>query len=813
MKKSNIFKLMMGIGAISGSAATISSCGKSITPHQNNPIPANALTPASLILFNDRQLRRPLLNSLTSKFGNQFINIQGAITATDIKKNIIISIENTPVKAATAQIAATVIINNNLIKMTAKANFYYSTKEYAITDISIIKSIPSDTPATGVFVKDKLYNPLVNAIKNKTKSNFIVLSNNITVSNIEKSKIIWIYGVPVKVSTAIVKTTVIIGDKNFGIKAQVHFYVNTEKYLFTNIVLESTIYPLHPDKHTIPSYPIKINATIEGAKIGLSKQLSSLKYSVVSDLKINVTKISANNIAIGTISYKLYESVIIATHYRINNLAFQTPLQWNKDHWETSDINSLLNSHNELAMRFAAVDYASYHGVVNGLNRKDLMLNYDYKNPDHILGYRDPNQKGLTPAQKSKIEAANHKLISAHFTIDGALKISYRALATTPSLTDQVARQAYTFTFTKTWKFNDKWSYDGHGAISDIKATLTEATKQYAVSQSDKKLPNNTNLIAVNNQDDQWIVRTNRQKIATIKFDQSQYDVDKQWSIKYAPIPSIPTFNVHATIQGAESGLTTQITSNISAVSDLSIKVSTVSNNNMATGIISYKLKNNDSKMKNIKFNIALKFNYHWEASNLNNLFNPDNQLAIQLAQISDSSWTHNNVLKSFNQNDSDLKYNYKNPDHIIGYQDPNQKGLTPVQKSKIEVANRHLISSQLTSDGALIINYRAQVMTKSATDQVTRQAYSFTLSQKWSFQNKYTDEGVGTVSNIKTTLTEAVKQAVALFPIQDGYSFVADPHQDNVWWVMLEGAKNTKITFDPLAKNPDNGWSFKSYN
>ncbi len=391
----------------------------------------------------------------------------------------------------------------------------------AITSCGYHQSKRDDNPAkiANLFSSSALVKPVNKALTTKTTTEF----SKVTINDFDQSMIK--YDKTNKVATVTLSGTVAIA--NVG----VNYYTLTLAYNFNNKVYSASAITLN-----INGDPYNVAMiTKESATVALKNQVEEL--STFSNVDISVDSILLGNIATGHISYRVYyKKYEVASHYIMSNLNFKVALKFNQasKKWITNDLNSLINPNKALAMSFAKIDYASYNGVMNRLqprrNMADKYLQYQYAAPAHLNNWTDTNTKGLTPAQVAKIKATNLKAIDTKLVGD-SLVVSYRAHAITTALTDKLQRNAYNFTYSKTWDFNDAKGYQDHGSISNISATLTEATKHYIFTLPNKTLTNNTHLVAKPNVTNSWSVVVNGKTIATVSFDPLQTDLKKDWSV------------------------------------------------------------------------------------------------------------------------------------------------------------------------------------------------------------------------------------------------------------------------------------------
>ncbi len=239
MKKSNIFKLIMGIGAISGSAATISSCGKSITPHQDNPIPANTLTPAREILtpassiFNNDNIQIPFTNAVKKQLNNQDLSISNITIKNAVYNQAdTFVINGSPISYSTADITARLIIKDKTINLTANIRFNANSQKYSFTNINVINGTSwSPTNAKQVFASKDFDSIVLNSIANKMiakKTDILKITHTVTVVNYVKVS---------SKSSATVKGSFTLNKVSYKFNEQITYYFNLNTYVVNQQVV------------------------------------------------------------------------------------------------------------------------------------------------------------------------------------------------------------------------------------------------------------------------------------------------------------------------------------------------------------------------------------------------------------------------------------------------------------------------------------------------------------------------------------------------------------------------------------------------
>ncbi len=507
MKKINLVTSLIGSSILVGSTMAITSCGHHQSKRDDNPAKIAAL-------FSSSALVKPVKQALTTKITTKF----SKVTINDFDQSMI-KYDKTN-KVATVALSGTVAISNVGVNYyTLTLTYDFNKKVYSGSAITLNTNGNPNSSAISIFTRNKLVGPVNQALSTKLKTTKF---SKVTINTLNQANVK--YNPTTQISTLAISGTVAIaeiGQNNYTLMMTYDF--NKQTYSSSAIKLSTNDNP----------YSVAI-ITKKGATIALKSQITEL--STFSNVDISVDAISRGNIATGHISYKVYEKYILGTHYIMKNLKFKTQLKFNKTSkiWTTSDLNSLINPNKALAMSFAKIDYASYHGVIHRLwssnNAADKDLNYQYSTPAHLNNWTDPNTKGLSPTQIAKIKASNIKAVDSKM-VGNSLVVSYRAHAITTSITDKSQRRAYNFTFSKTWDLTDDWGYEDHGSISNISATLTEATKHYIFTLPDKTLTDNTNLVAKPNVDNSWLVVVNGKAIATVSFDPLQTDLKKDWTV------------------------------------------------------------------------------------------------------------------------------------------------------------------------------------------------------------------------------------------------------------------------------------------
>ncbi len=218
-------------------------------------------------------------------------------------------------------------------------------------------------------------------------------------------------------------------------------------------------------------------------------------------------QLNADNVAEGTISYT---DILTGNFTNFQNLSFKIKMvqkNSNNGDWYTPDLASLIHS-SVLGRDLALND--PHSNVLSQFNDNFYYPFWNDKNLKFAPGssrIRNWDNHTINPNN-------NNKLISSKLLND-ALSVSYLGSVKTTSTTDKVSRDAYQFAFVKSYDLTKDVNKSAP-TLTNVKATLTEATNQY-LAQTKTSL---ANISVVYDQSSTWkiINKSSTKTIATITY-------------------------------------------------------------------------------------------------------------------------------------------------------------------------------------------------------------------------------------------------------------------------------------------------------
>ncbi len=343
--------------------------------------------------------------------------------------------------------------------------------------------------------------PIINeALTNKvhTDKTSQVLVAHLTLNNINVKNVLYDY--VNQVSTLPISGTVAVEKvlNTFSLSLSYHFKKDytLDNYTIANLVLE-------------PLKPATIKPTTHKIEIELNNQLYALK--ALHNLNITVNKITANNFALGTISYT---NSLTGNFKNFQNMPFNVQIVATKNsygepngEWSTNNVYSLINGA-ALGRDLALND--PHSNVLSQFNDNFYFPFWNDKNLKFAPGSSRIRNWDNHPINPNN----NNKLISSKLA-KNALSVSYFGSVKTTSTTDKVSRDAYKFDFVKSYDLTKDVNKSAP-TLTNVKATLTEATNQY-LAQTKTSL---ANISVVYDQGSTWkiIDKTTTKTIATITY-------------------------------------------------------------------------------------------------------------------------------------------------------------------------------------------------------------------------------------------------------------------------------------------------------
>ncbi len=330
-------------------------------------------------------------------------------------------------------------------------------------------------------------------------------------------------------STKLIATTTITGTitidthiNTFSIKVSYHFTksLDNKNYQMSNLKITKMI------PYTILPTALKVQNELDHQLYGLQ---------ALSNFKIKVNKVTASAVALGTISYT---NAATKTFKTFQNMPFSVQMQPedypNENVWVTNDLSGLLNI-NQLGRDFALNDphtnvLTQFADALYMPMWNDTKLNF-YPGTTRIQNWDT----------KAKNQIANNKLITSTIK-DNKLTVSFQGQANTKSISDNAARAAYKFGFSKTYDLT-QLKNTSQAKLTNVAATLTEAAKEYIAKTNQTQKTNKTTLkdvyLVAGKVDpktgiETWnvISKTTQKPIATISYNFAIYSAYLHWVIK-----------------------------------------------------------------------------------------------------------------------------------------------------------------------------------------------------------------------------------------------------------------------------------------
>ncbi len=260
---------------------------------------------------------------------------------------------------------------------------------------------------------------------------------------------------------------------------------------------------------------------------GLKTILAPLK-AIDSPTFSNVT-VNKDGIASGTIAYSL-KTAINVNKVNTSKLPFSVKITEDskKKTWSTTDIMGLINGNTIGA--WEALNDGNIHNTLNALLNVDKIDNAAnaFQNNAHN------NVKGLKEGS-DYAKGSNLKIFNTNIK-NNILTVTYPSFSQTEAVTTTDMNIAYNFTASKSYdlsKATSTYNAKNKVSVSNVVSTITEATKQYVATLTDKKLPKDTHVVASTstlqstpdkfNLKQSWDVMTSGKKVATITFDINSY--------------------------------------------------------------------------------------------------------------------------------------------------------------------------------------------------------------------------------------------------------------------------------------------------
>ncbi len=280
--------------------------------------------------------------------------------------------------------------------------------------------------------------------------------------------------------------------------------------------------------------------------------------------------------------------------------------------------------------------------------------------------------------------------------------------------------------------------------------------------------------------------------------------------------------------QLAAKALTNQLAP-LHILTNVKIKVTSVSKTNQATGMISFtdNLTKTSNMFNNLDFSVNLVNNKKlgWHTNNILGLINAQGKLGRDLAYND----THTNVLSKFIDatsplapGDPNLKFVAGNH-HINGWDhsvDGHSSKESPAIAKKI-TANHQLISASIYKNN-LIIKYPGLISTTDPVTKKSTNAYTLTIYKMYNI-NKAIDTVSATMGNVVPSMTEVSIQAHHIIGNQPGYfknTSITAVSNDNVgvysWNISRFYTVKARIYFcfyvDDLPNNIAHRWTILAF-